>query len=259
MQSQVNPFRVHHFADDVESTIAGIEDKLGLAVAENQKRFFAIKLLERDSKISEVLKSAPNVEAEIKALEDKYDDDTESIITNERYQYISSIIGSCVKKARAGKETVSDKIDKIVTNRFLALPIFALIMWAVYYVAVSSLGGIVTDWTNDTLFGEWIQPAVQTFMENVGCSEWLVSLVVDGIIGGLGAPIGFAPQMAIVFLFLSILEDCGYMARVASSWTESSVDSVSQESPSSHSLSDQDVAFRESWQHVLSRTKKTVV
>ena len=207
--------RVHHFADDVESTIAGIEDKLGLAVSENQKRFFAIKLLERDSKISEVLKSAPNVDAEIKALEDKYDDDTESIITNERYQYISSIIGSCVKKARAGKETVSDKIDKIVTNRFLALPIFALIMWAVYYVAVSSLGGIVTDWTNDTLFGEWIQPAVQTFMENAGCSEWLVSLVVEGIIGGLGAPIGFAPQMAIVFLFLSILEDCGYMARVA--------------------------------------------
>ena len=188
--------RVHHFA-------------------ENQKRFFAIKLLERDSKISEVLKSAPNVDAEIKALEDKYDDETESIITNERYQYISSIIGSCVKKARAGKETVSDKIDKIVTNRFLALPIFALIMWAVYYVAVSSLGGIVTDWTNDTLFGEWIQPAVQTFMENAGCSEWLVSLVVEGIIGGLGAPIGFAPQMAIVFLFLSILEDCGYMARVA--------------------------------------------
>lgn len=207
--------RVHHFADDVESTIAGIEDKLGLAVAESQKRFFAIKLLERDSKISEVLKSAPNVDAEIKALEDKYDDDTESIITNERYQYISSIIGSCVKKARAGKETVSDRIDRIVTNRFLALPIFALIMWAVYYVAVSSLGGIVTDWTNDTLFGAWIQPAVQTFMENVGCSEWLVSLVVDGIIGGLGAPIGFAPQMAIVFLFLSILEDCGYMARVA--------------------------------------------
>ena len=207
--------RVHRFADDVESTIAGIEDKLGLAVAESQKRFFAIKLLERDSKISEVLKSAPNVDAEIKALEDKYDDDTESIITNERYQYISSIIGSCVKKARAGKETVSDKIDKIVTNRFLALPIFALIMWGVYYVAVSSLGGIVTDWTNDTLFGTWIQPAVQTFMENVGCSEWLVSLVVDGIIGGLGAPIGFAPQMAIVFLFLSILEDCGYMARVA--------------------------------------------
>ena len=207
--------RVHHFADDVESTIAGIEEKLGLAVAENQKRFFAIKLLERDSKISEVLKSAPNVDDEIKALEDKYDDDTESIITNERYQYISSIIGSCVKKARAGKETVSDKIDKIVTNRFLALPIFALIMWGVYYVAVSSLGGIVTDWTNDTLFGEWIQPAVQTFMENAGCSDWLVSLVVEGIIGGLGAPIGFAPQMAIVFLFLSILEDCGYMARVA--------------------------------------------
>ncbi len=255
MQSRKSVQRVHHFADDVESTIAGIEDKLGLAVSENQKRFFAIKLLERDSKISEVLKSAPNVDAEIKALEDKYDDDRESIITNERYQYISSIIGSCVKKARAGKETVSDKIDRIVTNRFLALPIFALIMWAVYYVAVSSLGGIVTDWTNDTLFGEWIQPAVQTFMENVGCSEWLVSLVVDGIIGGLGAPIGFAPQMAIVFLFLSILEDCGYMARVAfimdRIFRRFGLSKVLHPIP--HRI---DVVYLESWQHVLSRTKR---
>ena len=205
---------VHKFAPEVESVIETVEKKL-TDVPEEQKRFFAIKLLEKDDKIQAQMKSVPDVSAEIKQLETAMDDDTESIITNERYQYISSIIGSCVKKARAGKETVSDKIDRIVTNRFLALPIFALIMWAVYYVAVSSLGGIVTDWTNDTLFGEWIQPAVQTFMENVGCSEWLVSLVVDGIIGGLGAPIGFAPQMAIVFLFLSILEDCGYMARVA--------------------------------------------
>ena len=206
--------RVHHFADDVESTIAGIEDKLGLAVSENQKRFFAIKLLERDSKISEVLKSAPNVDAEIKALEDKYDDDTESIITNERYQYISSIIGSCVKKARAGKETVSDKIDKIVTNRFLALPIFALIMWAVYYVAVSSLGGIVTDWTND-VFVVAIQDFFSNILANIGASDMVMGLVVDGIIGGLGAVLGFVPQMAILFLFLSILEDCGYMVRIA--------------------------------------------
>lgn len=207
--------RVHHFDNAVEDVITEVEDKLGSEVPQDQKRFFAIKLLERDSKIGEQLKSAPDVENEIKELEDKFDDDTESIITNERYSYISAIIGECVKKARAGKESTSDKIDKIVTNRILALPIFILIMWGVYYVAVSSLGGIVTDWTNDTLFGEWIQPGVQSLMENAGCSEWLVSLVVDGIIGGIGAPIGFAPQMAIVFLFLSILEDCGYMARVA--------------------------------------------
>ena len=214
-QSKKIAGRVHHFDNAVEDVITEVEDKLGSEVPQDQKRFFAIKLLERDSKIGEQLKSAPDVENEIKELEDKFDDDTESIITNERYSYISAIIGECVKKARAGKESTSDKIDKIVTNRILALPIFILIMWGVYYVAVSSLGGIVTDWTNDTLFGEWIQPGVQSLMENVGCSEWLVSLVVDGIIGGIGAPIGFAPQMAIVFLFLSILEDCGYMARVA--------------------------------------------
>ena len=214
-QSKKIAGRVHHFDNAVEDVITKVEDKLGSEVPQDQKRFFAIKLLERDSKIGEQLKSAPDVENEIKELEDKFDDDTESIITNERYSYISGIIGECVKKARAGKESTSDKIDKIVTNRILALPIFILIMWGVYYVAVSSLGGIVTDWTNDTLFGEWIQPGVQSLMENAGCSDWLVSLVVEGIIGGIGAPIGFAPQMAIVFLFLSILEDCGYMARVA--------------------------------------------
>ena len=214
-QSKKIAGRVHHFGNAVEDVITKVEDKLGSEVPQDQKRFFAIKLLERDSKIGEQLKSAPDVENEIKELEDKFDDDTESIITNERYSYISAIIGECVKKARAGKESTSDKIDKIITNRILAIPIFILIMWGVYYVAVSSLGGIVTDWTNDTLFGEWIQPGVQSLMENAGCSDWLVSLVVDGIIGGIGAPIGFAPQMAIVFLFLSILEDCGYMARIA--------------------------------------------
>ena len=210
---------MHTFSGVVEHAIAHIEEAAVHNMPEEQQRWYAIKIFERDDEVLKQLNLDPKVlahiEDDIKAAEKELDDDSESIITNERYQYISSMIGSCVKKARAGKETVSDKIDKIVTNRFLALPIFALIMWAVYYVAVSSLGGIVTDWTNDTLFGEWIQPAVQTFMENVGCSEWLVSLVVDGIIGGLGAPIGFAPQMAIVFLFLSILEDCGYMARVA--------------------------------------------
>ena len=156
-----------------------------------------------------------HVEADIKAAEQELDDDAEAIITNERYVYIASILKGCYKKKNAGKMSTSDKIDRIVTNRILALPIFVVIMTLVYYISVSTIGGIVTDFTNDTLFGEWIQPAVATFLENIGAAEWVVSLVVDGIIGGLAAPIGFAPQMAIVFFFLSLLEDCGYMARVA--------------------------------------------
>lgn len=204
----------HEFDQTVENAIAEASDKL-IGVEESQKRFFAIKLLEKDEKIGTLLNSVPDVSAQIKKLEDAMDDDTESIITNERYNYISKIIGECVTKKNAGKLSTSDKIDKVVTNRWLALPIFAVIMFFVYYISVSTLGGIVTDWTNDTLFGEWIQPGVQGLLENAGAAEWVVSLVVDGIIGGLAAPIGFAPQMAIVFLFLSILEDCGYMARVA--------------------------------------------
>ena len=156
-----------------------------------------------------------HVEADIKAAEQELDDDAEAIITNERYVYIASILKGCYKKKNAGKMSTSDKIDRIVTNRILALPIFVVIMTLVYYISVSTIGGIVTDFTNDTLFGEWIQPAVATFLEIIGAAEWVVSLVVDGIIGGLAAPIGFAPQMAIVFFFLSLLEDCGYMARVA--------------------------------------------
>lgn len=144
--------RVHAFAADVEDAIATVEDKLGSTVAEEQKRFFAIKLLEKDSKISEQLTTTPDVSAEIKTLEDKFDDDTESIITNERYTYITSIIGKCVKKAQ-GKEklTISDKIDRVVTNRILALPIFAAVMFVVYYVSITTVGGFLTDWTNDTL------------------------------------------------------------------------------------------------------------
>lgn len=204
----------HEFDATVENAIAEVSDKL-IGVEESQKRFFAIKLLEKDEKIGTLLNSVPDVSAQIKKLEDAMDDDTESIITNERYNYISKIISECVTKKNAGKLSTSDKIDKVVTNRWLALPIFAVIMFFVYYISVSTLGGIVTDWTNDTLFGEWIQPGVQGLLENAGAADWVVSLVVDGIIGGLAAPIGFAPQMAIVFLFLSILEDCGYMARVA--------------------------------------------
>ena len=208
--------RVHAFAADVENAIATVEDKLGSSVAEEQKRFFAIKLLEKDSKISEQLTTTPDVSAEIKALEDKFDDDTESIITNERYTYITSIIGKCVKKAQ-GKEklTISDKIDRVVTNRILALPIFAAVMFVVYYVSITTVGGFLTDWTNDTLFGEWIIPGAQSFFESIGCAEWLTGLIVDGVISGVGAVLGFVPQMLVLFIFLAFLEGCGYMARVA--------------------------------------------
>lgn len=208
--------RVHAFSADVENCISTVEDKLGSTVAEAQKRFFAIKLIERDSKISDQLSIAPDVSAEISALEEKMDDDTESIITNERYTYITSIIGKCVKKA-TGKEklTTSDKIDKFVTNRFAALPIFALIMFVVYYVSVTTVGGFLTDWTNDTLFGEWIIPGAQSFFDNIGCAAWLSGLIVDGIISGVGAVLGFVPQMLVLFIFLAFLEGCGYMARVA--------------------------------------------
>ena len=208
--------RVHAFSTDVENCISTVEDKLGSTVAEEQKRFFAIKLIERDSKISDQLSAVPDVSAEINALEEKMDDDTESIITNERYTYITSIIGKCVKKA-TGKEklTTSDKIDKIVTNRFAALPIFALSMFVVYYVSVTTVGAFLTDWTNDTLFGEWIIPGAQSFFDNIGCAAWLSGLIVDGIISGVGAVLGFVPQMLVLFIFLAFLEGCGYMARVA--------------------------------------------
>ena len=208
--------RVHAFAQDVEDAIATVEDKLGSSVPEAQKRFFAIKLLEKDSKISEQLTTTPDVSAEVKALEDKFDDDTESIITNERYTYITSIIGKCVKKAASSEKlTLSDKIDRIVTNRILALPIFAAVMFIVYYVSVTTVGGFLTDWTNDTLFGEWIIPGAQAFFEGIGCADWLTGLIVDGIISGVGAVLGFVPQMLVLFIFLAFLEGCGYMARVA--------------------------------------------
>jgi len=210
----------HVFTGSVEHAIAHIEESIQGKVDDRFLRWYAVKLFERDDKVLEELKLDKNltdhIDEHIKDCEKEMDDDAESIITNQRYAYINTVVSSAVKKKeRRDNLTVSDKIDQIVTNRFLALPIFAVIMCVVYYVAVSSLGGIVTDWTNDTLFGTWIQPGVQTLLENAGAADWVVSLVVDGIIGGLAAPIGFAPQMAIVFFFLSILEDCGYMARVA--------------------------------------------
>ena len=206
----------HAFASEVEDIIAKVEDKISSDIPQEQKRFFAIKLLEKDDKISELLSLMPDVSAEIKELEDHFDDDTESIITNERYVYISSIIGECLTKAKKGEKlSTSDKIDRIVTNRFLALPIFALVMFIVYYVSITTVGAFLTDWTNDTLFAEWIVPGARTLLENIHCAGWLTGLVVDGIISGVGAVLGFVPQMLVLFLFLAFLESCGYMARVA--------------------------------------------
>ena len=214
-QQKKNMVPVHEFSKDAEEVIAEVENKLTGIVAEDQKRFFAIKLLEKDDKIKEQMKSVPDVSNEIKEMEDRFDDDTESIITNERYVYISSIIGECISKSSKEKLTTSDKIDRIVTNRWLAIPIFAVVMFLVYYVSVTTIGSILTDWTNDTLFGEWIIPGAQSLFENIGCADWLTGLIVDGVISGVGAVLGFVPQMLVLFLFLAFLESCGYMARVA--------------------------------------------
>ena len=207
---------VHEFQSDVEAVITEVEGRLGNAVPEEQKRFFAIKLLERDDKIKAQMTSAPDVTAEINELENKMDDDTESIITNERYVYISSIIKSCYTKNKTGEKlTISDKIDRVVTNRFLALPIFAVVMYIVYYVSITTVGAFLTDWTNDVLFGEIIPPAIESFLTAVHCADWLQGLILDGIVAGVGAVLGFVPQMLVLFIFLAFLESCGYMARVA--------------------------------------------
>ena len=207
---------VHEFSRDAEEIIDKVEYKLSGIVQEEQKRFFAIKLLEKDDKIKDQMKATVDVSAEIKEMEEKFDDDTESIITNERYVYISSIIGDCLTKSKAkGELTTSDKIDRIVTNRWLALPIFAVIMWIVYYVSVTTVGTFVTDWTNDVLFGEIIPPAIEKLLVSVHCAAWLQGLILDGIVAGVGAVLGFVPQMLVLFIFLAFLESCGYMARVA--------------------------------------------
>ena len=210
----------HVFTGSVEHAIAHIEESIQGLVDAVELRWYAIKVFERDSKALEHIQLSADLkshlEEHIKECEKEMDDDAESIITNQRYLYIQDLVKECVsKKRKAGELSTSDKIDKIVTNRILALPIFAVVMFLVYYIAVSTIGTVVTDWTNDVLFGEWLQGGAETLLVGAGASDWVISLVVDGILGGLGAPIGFVPQMAIVFLFLSILEDCGYMARVA--------------------------------------------
>ncbi len=294
-ESKKNVTPVHEFQEDVEAAIHAVEERLGSSVPESQKRFFAIKLLEKDDKIIEQMTNVPDVSREIKALEDKFDDDTESIITNERYVYISSIIGVCCTKNKTKKLTTSDKIDRVVTNRWLALPIFAVVMWLGFYVSVTTVGGWATDWANDGVFGDgwhlfgigtssyedaaadysradqivaavdedgnvtsvdivddedkvietvkisdsvvadaekvveagepdpaeygvWV-PGVPVIIESgldaIGCAGWLKGLILDGIVAGVGAVLGFVPQMLVLFIFLAFLEACGYMARVA--------------------------------------------
>ena len=215
---------VHEFAPEVEAALDEIETML-TEVPEEQKRFYAIKLFERDDKIEEQLKHVPEVEDIIAAVEKEYDDDAESIITNERYNYITSVIRDSLVKSRKEKLTTSDKIDRIVTNRWLALPIFAAVMWIVYYVSVSTVGAWATDWANDGLFGDGFRlfgmdvPGIPVIIGNaldaVNCAGWLQSLVLDGIVAGVGAVLGFVPQMLVLFIFLAFLEACGYMARVA--------------------------------------------
>ena len=216
---EARPLPAHPFSGPVEHAVAHIEEAELNGVPPEQQRWYAVKIFERDEKVLAQLnipkETREHIELDIRSAEKELDDDAESIITNERYLYIATLMKGCCKKKNAGKLSPSDRIDRVVTNRWLALPIFAVVMFLVYFVSVTTLGTAVTDWTNDTLFGAWIQPAVSAFLTGIGAADWAVSLVVDGIIGGLAAPVGFAPQMAIVFLFLSLLEDCGYMARVA--------------------------------------------
>ena len=210
---------LHPFSEKIENALSQIEKIISGKVDDESKRWFSIKFFERDEKIMEQVSLSADIRNQIENIvascEDELDDDAESIITNERYAYIAKVIDKCVSKKNKTKLTTSDKIDKIVTNRWLALPIFAAIIWLIYYVSVSSLGSIVTDWTNDVLFGTWITNWATSGLEAVGAAKWLIGLIVDGIIGGVGAVLGFVPQMFILFFFLSILEDSGYMARIA--------------------------------------------
>ena len=209
----------HKFDGCVEHAIAHIEEAISGHVDESMERWYAVKLFERDEKVRESLNLAKelldHIEEDIVSCEKEMEDDAESIITGERYNYIGSMIEDCYKKRVKKQMSVSDKIDSVVTNRFFALPIFAAVMFIVYYVSVTTVGTILTDWTNDTLFGEWIIPAAQTGLESIGCADWLTGLLVDGIVSGVGAVLGFVPQMLVLFLFLAFLEGCGYMARIA--------------------------------------------
>ena len=216
-----NEFKMN-FSSEVK---VALEDIKSLIKANNiiplgmNEQWMAIKIFERDNNLLEKIKLSADVKNKMDTIitkcEVEFDDDSEGIITGERYEYIGQLVSKAVKKKNNSKHTISDKIDKIVTNRLLALPIFALIMWGVYYIAVSSLGAILTDWTNDTLFGEIIGANVAEFLEGIGTAPWLQGLINDGIIGGVGAVLGFVPQIMLLFFLLALLEDCGYMARIA--------------------------------------------
>ncbi len=210
----------HVFTGSVEHAIAHIEESIADKVDADFLRWFAIKIFERDEKVLEQLQFdddlLAHLEEHIADCERELDDEAESIITNQRYSYISKVVdGAVEKKQRRENMTLSDKIDRVVTNRILALPIFAGIMWLVYYISMATIGAMATDWTNDVLFGDVVPPAITSFLEGIGCADWLVSLIVDGIVGGVGAVLGFVPQMLVLFLLLAFLESCGYMARIA--------------------------------------------
>ena len=208
----------HTFAPVVEDALGEIEGHISGLVPAESVRWYAVKLFEQDEKVLASLplnaETADQVAAVVKTCETAMDDDRESIITNERYEYISKLVARCVRKGRSGL-SLSDQIDRIVTNRWLALPIFAVVMYVVYYISISTVGDILTGWTNDTFVAEWIQAPLGGFLAGIGTADWLISLIVDGIVGGVGSVLGFVPQMLVLFLMLCILEDCGYMARVA--------------------------------------------
>lgn len=211
------------FSGTVEHALAHIEEAAIHDLPKEQQRWYSIKIFERDEKVIEELglsqKILAHIEEDIAAVEAELDDDADSIITNERYEYIARLLDGCYKKKRVGTMSISDKIDRVLTNRILALPIFAAIMWLLYAVAMGgyafSIGTIGTDWVNDVLFGEWIVPGVNGWLTDIGCADWLNSLISDGIVSGVGAVLGFVPQIMVMYLLLSILEDVGYMARVA--------------------------------------------
>jgi len=211
--------RNHMFSGLVEHAIAHIEEAAVHEMEEPKQRWYAIKIFERDKKAIESIgldeKKLSHIEKDIRAVETELDDDAESIIINERYEYITQLMEQTYKKKNKGRLSTSDKIDRVLTNRILAIPIFVLIMFSVYTLSIGTIGDWTVGFMNDTLFGEWIIPGVISFLENIGCASWLVSLIGDGIVGGVGAVLGFVPQMIILFLLLSVLEDCGYMSRIA--------------------------------------------
>ncbi len=208
----------HTFSECVEKALAQIKELAGNCIPQENSRWYCVKLFERDEKLCSQIKipsdKAAQIERVITACETELDDDSESIITNERYEYIAKIVKSCVQKKRRTL-SVSDKIDRIVTNRILALPIFVVVMFIVYYISITTIGDIATNFMNDTLFGGWISPAAESFFTGIGTADWLTGLIVNGIIGGVGSVLGFVPQMLILFVMLCALEDCGYMARIA--------------------------------------------